>query len=218
MDHGHGLQLILDLVLAVAAAFLGGLLAQRLGQPAILGYLLAGMAIGPFTPGPVADSASISVLAEIGVAFLMFALGAEVSLGELRRLGRVAALGGPLQIVFTMGLGPLLAPVLGLTLLQGVFLGGLLALSSTVVALKVLLARGELGALHGRVTLGVLIAQDLAVVPMVIALPALAAGSASLAQDLLLAGLKAVGVLAGAFVVGSRVVPWLLGRAAVAPR
>src|SRR5918999_1032098 len=150
------LALVLDLVVAVVAAFVGGVVAQRLGQPVILGYLVAGVAIGPFTPGPTADIHSVQVLAEIGVAFLMFALGAEVSLDELRRLGRVTILGGALQIVLTMGLGPLLAPALGLSLVQGVFLGALLALSSTVVALKVLMARGELQALHGRAALGIL--------------------------------------------------------------
>src|SRR3954451_3694556 len=98
MDH---LQLGVDLVLAVLAAFVGGVVAQRLGQPVILGYLLAGVAIGPFTPGPSADVHSVQVLAEIGVAFLMFALGAEVSLPELRRLGRVTILGGALQILLT---------------------------------------------------------------------------------------------------------------------
>src|ERR671932_2476718 len=107
MDDG---KLIVDLVLAVVAAFAGGVIAQRLGQPVILGYLLAGVIIGPFTPGPRADVHSIQILAEIGVAFLMFALGAEFSFGELRRLGKVATLGGPLQIVLTMVLGPLLAP------------------------------------------------------------------------------------------------------------
>src|SRR5215467_11591496 len=106
------LQFLLDLVLAVLAAFVGGAVAHRLGQPVILGYLLAGVAIGPFTPGPSARPESVQVLAEIGVAFLMFALGAEVSLPELRRIGRVAVLGGALQILLTMGLGPLVAPVL----------------------------------------------------------------------------------------------------------
>src|SRR3954447_10486733 len=108
------LQLILDLVAAVLAAFVGGVVAQRLGQPVILGYLLAGVAIGPFTPGPTASAHSVQVLAEIGVAFLMVSLGAELSISGLRRIGRVAVLGGASQILFTMGLGPLLAPMLGL--------------------------------------------------------------------------------------------------------
>jgi CPA2 family monovalent cation:H+ antiporter-2 len=209
------LQLLIDLAVAVLAAFVGGVVAQRLGQPVILGYLLAGVAIGPFTPGPTASAQSVGVLAEVGVAFLMFALGAEVSLGELRRMGRVTILGGALQIAFTMGLGPLLAPLLGLTFAQGVFLGALLALSSTVVALKVLMERGELGALHGRIALGILIAQDLAVVPMVVVLPSLVAGGEGLLAGLALAALKAGGVLLGAYLIGFRVVPVVLGRAAV---
>src|SRR3954453_23380178 len=208
------LQLVADIVLAGPAPFAGGVIAQRLGQPVILGYLLAGVVIGPFTPGPTADVHSVQVLAEIGVAFLMFALGAEVSLVELRRLGRVTALGGALQIVGTMGLGPLLAPLLGLSLAQGVFLGALLALSSTVVALKVLMARGELQALHGRVARGILIVQDLAVVPMVVVLPTLVAGGEGALAGLAVAAAKAAAVLVMAYLLGARAVPWLVGHAA----
>src|SRR5919202_3286513 len=135
------IQFIYDLVLAILSAFLGGVVAQRLGQPVILGYLVAGVAIGPFSPGPRADIHSIQLLAEIGVAFLMFALGAEFSFAELRRVGRVATLGGALQLGCTMLLGPSLAPLLSLSFTDGVFFGALLALSSTVVALKVLMAR-----------------------------------------------------------------------------
>ena len=209
------LQLVVDLALAIVVAFLGGSIAHRLGQPVILGYLLAGVAIGPFTPGPTASPHSVQVLAEIGVAFLMFALGAEVSLTELRRIGRVAVIGGALQILCTMGLGPLLAPLLGLTFVQGVFLGALLALSSTVVALKVLLERAELGALHGRVALGLLIAQDLAVVPMVVLLPSIVSGGEGVLADLASAAVKAALVLIGAYVLGIRLVPIALGRAAI---
>lgn len=221
----------LNLALAVLAALAGGAIAQRLGQPVILGYLLAGVALGPFTPGPRIDPHAVEALAEIGVAFLMFAVGAELSLAELRRLGRVAGVGGVLQILGTMALGPLLAPLLGLSFGAGLFLGALLALSSTVVAVKVLDARGELAALHGRVALGLLVAQDLAVVPMAIALPVLAAPGGLLAgagagtgtggADALgplgavgLAVLKAGAVLVGAYLVGTRAVPWVLGRVA----
>src|SRR3954451_2873700 len=208
------LQLILDLVAAVLAAFVGGVVAQRLGQPVILGYLIAGVVIGPFTPGPTAGVHTVQVLAEMGVAFLMFALGAEVSLGELRRLGRVTMLAGPLQIIGTMGLGLLLAPAVGLSIAQGAFLGALLALSSTIVALKVLMARGELQALHGRVALGILIVQDLAVVPMVVVLPALVAGGEGVMTGLAVAAAKAAAVLVVAYLLGARAVPWLLGHAA----
>src|SRR4051812_46504901 len=202
------LALVVDLAIAVLTAFVGGVVAQRLRQPVILGYLVAGVVIGPFTPGPTVDSHTVGVLAEIGVTFLMFAVGAELPLGDLRRLGRVAALGGAAQIVCTMGLGPLLAPWLGLSFVQGGYFGALLALSSTVVALKVLMARGESHALHGRVALGILVAQDIAMVPMVVALPALAAGTGGLLADLGLAALKAADILLGAYVLGARIVPW----------
>lgn len=208
------LRLLLDLVAAVVAAFVGGVIAQRLGQPVVVGYLLAGVAIGPFTPGYQADPESIGVLAEIGVAFLLFAVGAEFSLAELRRLGRVAIIGGALQILVTMALGPPLALALGFTPFQGVFLGALIALSSTVVALKVLMARGELESLHGRVTLGILIAQDLAVIPMVVVLPALG-GAGAASWGLLLTAGGAAALVIGAYVVGLRAVPWALGRVAV---
>lgn len=211
----NDLQLIVDLVFAVLAAFVGGVIAQRLGQPVILGYLLAGVVIGPFTPGPSADPHSVQVLAEIGVAFLMFALGAEFSMQELRRVGRVAGIGGVLQIAISLMIGPLLAPFLGLSFTQGLFVGALLALSSTVVVLKVLMARGEHQALHGRVALGILIAQDLAVVPMVVVLSAVVGGSDHLVVDLVTATLKAAGVVAASYLIGIRVVPWLLSHAAV---
>jgi CPA2 family monovalent cation:H+ antiporter-2 len=173
------------------------------------------MVIGPFTPGPVVSGGDISVLAEIGVAFLMFALGVEFSLAGLRDLGRVVVLGGPLQILGTMALGLLLAHPLGLSLRQGLFLGGILALSSTIVALKILMGRGELQERHGRIAVGLLIAQDLAVVPLVIFLPVLTHGGGVNLAGLLLIAVKAAAVVAGVYVVGVRVAPWLLRHAAL---
>lgn len=208
-------HLVLELALAWAAAFVGGLVAQRLRQPPIVGYLLAGMVIGPFTPGPVIHNGEIGVLAQIGVAFLMFALGVEFSFPELRDLGRVVILGGPLQVLGTMALGPLIAIPLHLSLRQGLFLGGVLALSSTVVALKVLMGRGELQSPYGRIAVGLLIAQDLAVVPLVILLPILSGGEAVHLVDLLLIAVKAAAVMVGVYVVGIRLAPWLLSHAAL---
>ncbi len=209
------LQLIVDLALAVIAAFLGGAIAQRLGLPVLLGYLAAGMVIGPFSPGPRAGLQSVQLLAEIGIALLMFALGAEFSLHELRHLGKVAVLGGVWQILSIVTLGVLLAPLVGLSLEQGVFLGGLLALSSTVVAMKLLMGRGELQSLYGQAALGILLVQDLAVVPMVVILPSLASGGGLQAAELAMTVLKAGGVLLGAYLVGARVAPWLLSHVAV---
>ena len=209
------LGLLLDLVAAVLAAFAGGALAQRMGLPVVVGYLLAGVAIGPFTPGFRANPRSIDVLAEIGVTFLMFAIGAEFSRSELRRLGRVGLLGGVAQIVVTAAIGPALAPLLGLTTFEGVFLGALLALSSTVVALKLLGARGELGSLHGHVALGILVAQDLAAIPLVVVLPHAGVPTGAMAADLLRAAGEAVALVLGAYLIGVRAVPWLLGHVAL---
>src|SRR5919108_683625 len=117
--------LLLDLVLAVATGLLGGLVARRLGQPVILGYLAAGVAIGPFTPGPIGNIHNISVLAEAGVALLMFALGAELSLAEFRPVRRVAVFGGVLQILGSIALGVAVGPLLGLGPVQALFLGAL---------------------------------------------------------------------------------------------
>ncbi|HEX4744731.1 MAG TPA: cation:proton antiporter [Candidatus Limnocylindria bacterium] len=207
----------MDLVLAIVAAFIGGLAAQRLGQPVIVGYLIAGVALGPFTPGPVASAESVGVIAEIGVAFLMFALGAEFSRAELRGMGRVAVVGGTLQIAGTIAVGLAIGLALGLTPVQGVFLGALLALSSTVVAIKVLAARGALQSLHGRGSVAVLIAQDLAVVPMIVLLPALGLPGAIDWAGLLLTIAKAAGVVLVAYLLGARAAPWLLAHAAARP-
>jgi monovalent cation:H+ antiporter-2, CPA2 family len=208
-------HLVVDLALAWGAAGLGGLLAQRVRQPPILGYLLAGVVIGPFTPGPVVQSGDVSVAAEIGVAFLMFALGVEFSLEELRDTGRVVVLAGPLQIVGTMMLGVLLSLPLGLSLRQGLFLGAILALSSTVVALKVLMGREEVQSLHGRIALGLLIAQDLAVVPLVVLLPILTGHGAADLTQLVLLVVKAGATIGGVYLVGTKLAPWLLRRAAL---
>ena len=201
------------LALAVVAGFVGGLIARRVGLPVILGYLLAGVAIGPFTPGPVAEGGAIGGLAELGVAFLMFALGTELARSELRELGRTAAIAGAIQVLAVIALGPAIAPLLGLTFAQGIFLGALLSLSSTVVALKLLMARGEAQSPHGRAALAILVAQDLAVVPMVILLPTLGTGIegyVAVAEHVV----RAVLVIAVAYGVGTRLVPWLLGHAA----
>lgn len=182
----------------------------------VIGYLGAGVVIGPFTPGFTVDRGSIELLADIGVAFLMFAVGAEFSRQELRRLGRIGGVGGALQLALTMGMGTLVGTfVMGSSPFQGVFLGALLALSSTVVALKVLTTRGELDSPQGRAALGILIAQDLAVVPMVVVLPQLGSGSGLHLSQLGITIGAAIVVLIGGYVLGSRLAPRILRRVAI---
>ena len=209
-------NLLLDLVVAVLAAFCGGLIAERLRLPVVLGYLGAGIVIGPFTPGFTVHRSSIELLAEIGVAFLMFAIGTEFSRDELRRLGRTGGIGGAIQILATMVLGLLAGLLLmGASVSQAVFLGALVALSSTVVALKVLMSRGELESPQGHAALGILVAQDIAVVPMVVILPALGRPSGLRLSQLAITVAAAVLIVLAGSLVGTRIVPRLLSRVAV---
>ncbi|MBI4318308.1 MAG: cation:proton antiporter [Chloroflexi bacterium] len=206
--------LIFDLVAAILAALIGGGLAHRLRQPVIVGYMLAGVAIAPLIPDPVEGLRRVHVMAEIGVAFLMFALGAEFSLAQLRSVRNVAVFGGAAQILLTIGLGTLVGPLLNLDLTSSVYFGSLIALSSTMVALKILMGRGELDSLHGRLAVGFLIVQDLSVVPMMVILPALAEPQADLAISLAVAMGKAALLLAATYYLGTLIVPWVLARVA----
>ncbi|MGE5619619.1 MAG: cation:proton antiporter [Sphingomonadaceae bacterium] len=208
------LGIVIDLVIAVSAALVGGAVAHRLGQPVVVGYLLAGVAIGPNTPGPVGNVHNVQLMAELGVAFLMFALGAEFSPTDLVEMRGVATGGGLLQIVATVLLGLAISPLLDLSLVQGLFLGSVIALSSTMAALKILMGRGELESLHGRVILGILIVQDLSVVPMMVILPALAGPVDGLVPSLLVAALKTAAILLGAQYLGTRIAPRALARVA----
>ncbi|MBI3965198.1 MAG: cation:proton antiporter, partial [Chloroflexi bacterium] len=210
----HVPELVYELVLAVIAATIGGIAARMLRQPAIVGYLAAGLAIGPYTPGPTGDVHQVQTLAEVGVAFLLFAIGTEVSLPKLREVGRVAVFGGALQLVVTIVLGALVARSLGYQPIAGLFFGSLIALSSTVVASRALADRGELGSLHGRIALGLLVVQDLSLVPLMIILPALASPTDDVVGQLVFALGKAIAILVGVYLVGTRLAPWLLGRVA----
>ncbi len=211
-----GYELLVDLVLAVLAAFLGGLVASRLKLPVMTGYLLGGIAIGPFTPGPSSDIHRVQTLAELGVALLMFALGTQFSLHELKAVGKGAAGGGILQVLFTILLGIPVGLVLGMNFTQSLYLGGMLAISSSIVILKLLLSRSEVEALHGRLALGIGVVQDISVVVLVVVLPALASPNQGELGDLLLsvglALVKAVVFLGLTYVVGTKVIPWLLYR------
>jgi CPA2 family monovalent cation:H+ antiporter-2 len=205
-------HLILNVAIAVTVALIGGLIAHRLHQSVIVGYLLAGIVLGPFTPGFVGDREQIASLAEIGVVFLMFALGIEFSLKELARVRNVALLGTAIQILLLIGAGVVLGVVLGWPPAQSLFFGGIISISSTMVILKTLLDRGEVASNHGRVLLGMLIVQDLAVVVLIALLPRLASGSGTNPLDLLLILVKAVAFIAVVLFLGTRVVPRFMAR------
>ncbi len=200
-----------DIILLVVAAFFGGLLMQRLGQPLVLGYIAAGVLLGPHTGGlTVSDTHQIELLAEIGVALLLFALGLEFSLKDLKPVKHVALIGTPIQILLTLALGFALGKAFGWDWKTSVWLGALISLSSTMVILKTLMSQGWLGTLSSRVMIGMLIVQDLAVVPLMVILPQLNDPAVGL-PALGVAGVKAVVFLAAMILLGTRLLPRVLG-------
>ncbi len=201
-----------DIALILVAALIGGFFAQRLGQPLILGYITAGILVGPYTGGPtVVEMHDIELLAEIGVALLLFALGLEFNFKKLARVRWVAFFGTPVQLTLTIVLGMLLSRLMGWSSYEGLWFGSLLALSSTMVILKTLMAQGTLGSLASRIMIGMLIVQDLAVVPMMIILPELSNWREGLPQ-VGLAVLRASLFLVVMIFVGTRVIPFILKR------
>jgi CPA2 family monovalent cation:H+ antiporter-2 len=164
------LALLFALCVAVAVTF------HRLRLPPIVGFLVAGVVVGPHAVGLVHHEELVRELAEVGIVVLLFAVGLEVPLRQLRRLRRAIVLGGGVQIVATIALAAGACLLLGLDARQSLFLGFLLSLSSTAAATKMLVDHGELGAPHGRTVLGVAVAQDLAVVPMIVLIPLLGSG------------------------------------------
>ncbi|MDA0867032.1 MAG: cation:proton antiporter, partial [Cyanobacteria bacterium] len=202
---------VLELTLALGSSAIGGFLAHPLRQPPLLGYLLAGLLIGPAGLGLLQDLEQIEGLAEVGVAFLLFALGVEFSLAELRRVQNIALQGSLWQMGLTTGLVTVVTYLTGWVTspVQGVFLGLVLSLSSTAVVLKVLTERGETGTLHGQVMLALLIAQDIALGLILAFLPALTQPE-TMGITLALALGKFVVFVAGAIAVGRWFVPWLM--------
>lgn len=198
-------RLIVDLVVVLAAAAGGGLLAALLKQPVLLGYLVGGMVVGPAGLGLVKELVQVETLAQLGAAFLLFALGVEFSFTELKKVQAISLGGGTLQILSTIAVTALVSLGIGWVTspTQGVFLGAILSLSSTAVVLKCLMERNETETTHGRVMLGILVVQDLALGLMLAVLPALdrpadeigiAVGWALLQTALLAAGAIAAGI------------------------
>ncbi|MCA2963116.1 MAG: cation:proton antiporter [Acidobacteriota bacterium] len=202
-----------DFVLIVVAGLLGALLARALKLPLLVGYVAAGVVVGPHTGGPtVGQVREIELLAEIGAALLLFSLGLEVSLRDLQPVRRVALLGGALQVVLTIVAGATAGTGLfGMGAGESVWFGAMVALSSTMVVVKTLAAGGVTSTLASRVMIGILVVQDLSVIPMLIVLPQLQTPGAmlpKLAQSIALAAVS----LALVVLLGTRLLPRLLRR------
>ncbi len=216
----HDVPLIATIAVSLAFAFVGGLLAVRLRLPPLVGYLLAGIVVGPFTPGFVADAKLAPQLAEIGVILLMFGVGTHFSIRDLVAVRRVALPGAFAQIVVATALGAGVATLWGWSLGAGIIFGLSLSVASTVVLLRALEDRDMIKSNDGRIAIGWLVVEDLLMVLTLVLLPAL---TGVLGGDLPNNGgslWPAVGITIGKVVLfiglmliaGVRFFPWLLSR------
>ncbi len=196
-----------DLAIIFAVSLLVILLFHRIKLPALPGFIVAGVVLGPHGLGLVSDAHQVESLAEVGVILLLFTIGIEFSLSRLREMGRQVAVGGGAQVGLTVALAAALAMASGVARQVALLVGFLVALSSTAIVLKGLADQGEIDAPHGRLATGVLVFQDLCVVPMMLVLPFLAGQSSGGAVGLLIALGKAVLVVIGVLVLARSVVP-----------
>ncbi len=209
---------LLQIVLLLGLAMLCGIVAQRLRQNAVIGYLVAGIILGPRTFGIVKDPQSVEVLAELGVSLLLFTIGLEFSWRRLREFGKSAALLGVFQIVATIVAGSAMGTLAGLPPRAAFVCGAALAMSSTAVVLRLLIERAELDSPHGRNALSVLLMQDLAVVPLLIVVSVFADGAsgAGALEELGMSLVKSVALIGAFFVVIRYALPAIITQASTA--
>jgi CPA2 family monovalent cation:H+ antiporter-2 len=203
------IALLTDLLIVFGGALVSAVALHRIGLPPLAGFIVAGTLVGPRSLGLIADVHEVEMLAEIGVALLLFGIGLELSLKKLRRLWRIVLIGGSLQVSLTTAATAAICLAFAMPLNSALFVGCMVAVSSTAIVLRGLEYRGEIDAPHGRFILGILVFQDLCVVPMMLAVPLLAAEQGS-GRAALLALLAAAAVLVGTLFAAQFVVPRLL--------
>ena len=213
----HSSELLKTIAIALPAAFVGGIAAKWLRLPVLVGYLLAGVAVGPFTPGLVANRVVALELAEIGVVLLMFGVGLHFSIGDLVAVRRIAVPGALGQIVVATGLGVMVGWAASWSLGEGLVLGLAISVASTVVLLRALEQRELLSSEPGRVAIGWLIVEDVFTVVALVVLPTLAPAAGGgvpldVAADVGVAVAKAAALTALMLIAGARFLPWLLSR------
>lgn len=207
------LNFLRDLVVIFGAAILVVAVLHRIGIPGIAGFILAGTLVGPTGLGFVHDVHQVEVLAEIGVVLLMFGIGFELSIERVKRLWKPIVIGGALQVGITIVIVALIVVVFGFPWRSAVFIGCLIAVSSTAIVLRGLEKRGELDAPHGRLALGILLFQDLCVIPMMLMIPLLSDPDASI-YTLGVALTRAGVILVVVLVLARLIVPNLLNLVA----
>lgn len=205
----HELVYLRDLVVILGFGVIIVALFNKIKLPAIAGFIFSGMLVGPDGLGFVNDVNQVEVLAEIGVALLLFGIGLELSLEKLQRLWKLILTGGFLQVGLTIAAAIAIAKAFNLPTNTAIFIGFIVALSSTAIVLRGLQQRNEVDAPHGRLTLGILVFQDFSVVPMILAIPILSGTDVPL-KDLLRTILQSVAIIVGVLFAARLIVPRIL--------
>jgi len=207
-------QFLIELLVLLAVATAGVAIFERLRLPAIAGFLVMGALVGPGGLGLISQPERVRALAELGVVFLLFEIGLELPLERLRKLWRLALFGGGLQVIATVACVAGIATAMGLDLPAALVMGGLVAMSSTALVMRILSERGEIDAPQGQLTVGILLFQDLCVVPFLLGVSILAARSTGNAADVAFGLARSLAELAVFFLVARFAFPYLLDRAA----
>lgn len=211
----HNLALLTNITVALLTAFFGGYAARKVGLPSIAGYLIAGLIIGPFTPGFIGDTGDISQLAEMGVIFMLFGVGLHFSLKDLWRVRAIAIPGAILQMTIATGLGFGLAQFWGWSISAGLVLGLAISIASTVVLLRGLTDNGLINSPHGQVAIGWLVFEDLATIAILVLLPVMVGNTGGNPWQNIGLAILQTGLFIGIMLlVGTKVMPWLFTRIA----
>jgi CPA2 family monovalent cation:H+ antiporter-2 len=205
-----GIPVLQDVLIIFALSMVVLFICHRLHVPAIVGFLLTGLLAGPHGLGLITADKEVEVLAEIGVVMLLFTIGIEFSLKDLIRIKRAVLMGGSLQVLLTLAATFLFSRHFGYGLGESIFAGFLVALSSTAIVLKLLQDRGEIESPHGQTTLGILIYQDIMIVPMILLTPFLAGKAGGLGTVLPLLLAKAIGIIVLVILSAEYIVPKIL--------
>jgi CPA2 family monovalent cation:H+ antiporter-2 len=196
--------------MAIAVLFIG----HKLRVPSVVGFLLTGIFVGPYAFGLVNSVHEVEILAEIGIVLLLFTIGIEFSFERLLQIKKSVLIGGSLQVLLTLGATFFIARQFGQAFGVAVFIGFLVALSSTAIVLKLIQERAEVDSPHGRTTLGILIFQDIIIVPMILVTPLLAGATGNLGVSVLVLIAKGIGIIGLVFVSAKWIVPKVLYQVA----
>jgi len=211
----HEIEILKDVVIIFGLASLIVFLFNKFKLPSVIGFLATGIIAGPYGLGLVTDIEIIDILAEIGVILLLFTIGIEFSIKKLLKIKNVVFIGGGLQVILTILTVFIVLNFFDVSYNKAVFIGFLVALSSTAIILKILQEKDQLNTHHGKIAFGILIFQDLIIVPMMLLVPFLSGQSTNIASELGLMLIKSLGLVSITFVFARWVVPYILHQIAL---